>query len=210
MDRLKDRLPEGLLQQLAARGDVCRFQSGQVLITEGNVADSLYVLISGQLKVFSRDDSDREVVFNVLHPGEILGEMLLDSGRRSASVKAIVDSECLIINGERIRELMRLHPDFAETLVLRLIARLRSATRTIRSLAFNDVHERVVVLLEEVAVLDGDVRQIPRLYTQAEIANRVGATREMVNHIIRDLRRGGYIHKDARHQMTLIKPLPHG
>ena len=208
MDRLKDRLPQALLQQLSTRGDVRRFKSGQILINEGDVADSLYVLLSGQLKVFSHDRRNREVIYNTLEPGEIFGEMLLDGGRRSASVKAIKYSECLVIDGDKSRELLRAHPDFAECLVLKLISRLRNATRTIRSLALDDVLGRVVALLEEVAIVEGDVHRVPRNFTQAEIANRVGASREMVNHIVRDLVKGGYIHKDARHQMTLLKKLP--
>lgn len=208
MDRLKDRLPEELVRRLAASGDVRHFQSGQILMSEGDVADSLYVLISGELKVFSEDDDDREIVLNTIGPGEILGEMLLDGGRRSASVKALCDSECLVIGEEKVRELVRELPDFAELLIHKLISRLRSATRTIRSLALHDVRERVTALLEEVAVSEGDVRRVPRQFTQAEIANRVGASREMVNHIIRDLRRSGYLHKDDRHQMTLLKAMP--
>ena len=207
MDRMNDRLPSTLLRQLSARGDVCHFESGHLLIHERDVPDALYVLLSGQMKVFSHDNRNREVVYNTLGPGEIFGEMLLDGGRRSASVRAIADSECLVIDGDKCHELVRAYPDFAECLILKLISRLRGATRMIRSLALDDVHGRVVALLEEVAVAEGDARRIPRSFTQSQIASRVGASREMVNHIVRDLMMGGYIHKDAAHRMTLLKKL---
>ena len=208
MDQQLNRLPTELVSELSRCGEVQRFDRGEILIQEGERANTLLVLLSGKLKVYSLDQRDREVIYNQLGPGEILGEMLLDGGTRSASVKALVPSECLVVDAEQARALLRAHPDFAECLVVKLISRLRTATRTIRSLALHDVHERVVALLEEVAVPDGDVRRVPRHYTQGQIAAHIGATREMVNHIVRDLRVGGYLRKDAEHQLILLKKLP--
>lgn len=208
MDDPPNRLPSSLLGELSEHGGVHRFVAGETLFDEGAVSDSLYVLIDGQLKVYSRSANGREVVYNVLSPGEIVGEMTLDGGPRSASVKAVSDSYCLIVNACEIRELMRAHPAFAECLVLMLITRLRSATRKIRSLALDGVYERVIALLEEAKFVDGEEQRIPRDLTQLEIANRIGASREMVNHVLRDLIRGGFIAKDSQHRMTIIKKLP--
>lgn len=208
MEQADCLLPPDVLQQLVGSGDVHRFAAGEVLFQEGDVSDALYVLLSGQLKVYSLKENGREMVYNILDAGEILGEMFLDGGPRSASVKAIADSECLIVEGDRTRELILAHPQFAVSLVIRLISRLRHATRQVRSLALDGVYERVVSLLETSAVDEGGLRRLPRALTQLEIANQIGATRAMVNYVLRDLVRGGFIHKDERHRMTILRKLP--
>jgi CRP/FNR family cyclic AMP-dependent transcriptional regulator len=208
MDTIDPPLPAPVLDAASAVGGLRRLAAGDILFHEGEASDTVYVLLSGSLKVYSRNDSGREVVYNVLAPGEMLGEMVLDGGPRSASVQALEASECLAIEGDDVRDLLRDHPEFAEVLVLKLIARLRHATRTIRGMALEGVYERVVALLERAAVdVDGQ-RRVPRTLTQAEIARRVGAGREMVHHVLQTLIQGGYIHKDRGHQMTLLKAMP--
>lgn len=201
-------LSGALLSALSADGRVRQLDAGDVLFREGDAADAMYLLLSGRLKVYASNDSAREVVYNELAPGELFGEMLLDGGQRSASVRALEPSDCLVVAGEGVHGLLHAHPEFAEVLVLKLISRLRHATRTIRALALEGVYERVAALLEQVAVGSHGHRQVPRTLTQIEIARRVGASREMVNQVLRDLIRGGFIHKDRAHRMTLLKPLP--
>ncbi len=201
-------LPDSLLAALSLEGRVRQLAAGDVLFHEGDPSDAMYLLLSGRLKVYARNDSDREVVYNELAAGQLLGEMLLDGGQRSASVQALEASDCLMVDGNDVLGLLRAHPEFAEVLVLGLIARLRLATRTIRSMALEGVYERVVGLLDAVAVGEQGQRVVPRSLTQIEIARRVGASREMVNVVLRDLIRGGFIHKDRAHRMTLLKLLP--
>ena len=201
-------LPPELLAELSASGVTHQFAVGDVLFQEGDASDALYVLIAGQLKVYSAKSNGREVVYSTLEPGQIFGEMFLDGGPRSASVKAISPSSCLIVAGDEIRTLMRAHPSFAEYVAMQVMARLRAATHKMRALALDDVYERVTSLLHASAVEDATGHRIPRHLTQLEIGRQVGATREMVNHVLRDLARGGFIIKDRRHGMTLLKPPP--
>lgn len=208
MDDLDERMPPELLERLALEGDVRRYAAGDILFRKGDPADSLYIVLSGRLRVYSENANGREVVYNTLEPGEFLGELLLDGGPRSASVQAITEAECLMVEAAAIRRMTRAHPEIAERLLLKLISRLRHATRTIHSLALEGVFERVVTLLEECAIGDGETKRVPAHLTQQEIANRVGATREMVNQVVARLTREGYVHKDARRRMTLIRPLP--
>lgn len=206
---LDTRIPQHLLEQLLAAGDSRRYAVGEILFHQGDASDALYVLLSGRLRVYSGNANGREVVYNVLEPGDTLGELLLDGGTRSASVQAVTESECLLIRGDTLRTLIRRYPELAERLMLRLIARLRHATRTIHSLALEGVFERVTALLEESA--DGETRRVPAQLTQQEIANRIGATREMVNHVMQRLRREGYIQRDPQRRTVILKPLPrHG
>ncbi|MGH8026946.1 MAG: Crp/Fnr family transcriptional regulator [Pseudoxanthomonas sp.] len=197
-----------LLAQLALCGDAKWYGRNELLIEEGAVSDALYILISGQLKVFTQDSKGRELVYNILQPGEFFGELFLDGGLRSASVKAVVDSQCIVVDHLAIRSFMKTYPEFAECLVYQLIARLRHATQLSKSLALHGVYERTVDLLNKVALHERDIRVVPVAMTQQEIANRVGATREMINHILQDLIRGGFLARDEKKRLVFTKELP--
>jgi CRP/FNR family cyclic AMP-dependent transcriptional regulator len=202
-------LSDGLLATLSARGDLKTFPRGELLITEGDSSDSLFILIAGELKVFTRDTRGRELVYNVLRPGEFFGEMFLDGGPRSASVKAVSTSVCAVVGQDEFRCFMKEYPEFAESLVLKLIARVRRATEQTRSLALHGVYERVVALLNELAQPDGQGgRAIDNFLTQQEIADRIGATREMVNQVLRNLTVAGYLIRGEGRRMLITRALP--
>ena len=202
------QLSTQLLRQLAARGSSRNFTRGEVLIEEGEQSDSLYILLAGELKVYTRGENGRELVYNLMHPGEFFGELFLDGGPRSASVKAVRPSICVVVGPEEFREFMAAYPEFAECLVLKLIGRVRHVTCQLRSVVMKDAYERVASLLNELAVPDGELRSIDKSVTQQEIADRIGASREMVNHIFRELVRGGYLVKEEDRRMVLAKELP--
>jgi CRP/FNR family cyclic AMP-dependent transcriptional regulator len=168
----------------------------------------MFILVSGQLKVFTRGPSGRELVYNTLQPGEFFGELFLDGGTRSASVKALVDSQCIKVDHSHIRHFIAVYPEFAECLIHSLINRLRRATELSKSLALNDVYERTVVLLNRLAIDEGEIRFIPPTLTQQEMADRVGATREMINQVIRELMRGEFLVRDDKRRLVFLKPLP--
>lgn len=204
-----DTLSPELLSQLALCGEAKRFGRNELLIEEGAVSDALYVLTAGQLKVFTRDSKGHELVYNILQPGEFFGELFLDGGPRSASVKAVVDSQCIVVEQMEIRSFMKIYPEFAECLVHKLIRRLRHATQLSKSLGLHGVYERTVDLLNRVALNEQEIRVVPAAMTQQEIADRVGATREMINHVLRDLMRGGFLMRDEKRRLVFTEVLPH-
>lgn len=207
-DGTRALLSASLLRSLSERGDLRSYAPDDVLIREGEVSDAIYILVSGEVKVYTRDERGRQLIYNVLQPGEFFGEMFLDGGPRSASAKAISQVQCAVVGPEEFRDFMKAYPEFTECLVVKLIARVRHATEQTRSLAFSGVYERTVDLLNRLAVDEGSVRLIPTELTQQEMADRVGATREMVNHILRDLSRGGFMDRDDQRRMIILKPLP--
>ena len=200
-------LSRNLVQLLISSGTARKYSRGTTIFEEGDLSNALYVLVEGQLKVYTRDEKGRELVFNTISPGEVFGELFLDGGARSASVRALIDSSCVVIDEENLCKFMELHPEFAHYLAHKLISRLRHSTQLSRSLALDGVYERTAALLENVAEEDNGLRVLPASMTQQEIADRVGATREMVNHVIRELIRGGYADRDGRRRLILRRPL---
>jgi CRP/FNR family cyclic AMP-dependent transcriptional regulator len=201
-------ISKDLLSKLELRGTLHTFARGELLIREGEHSDSLFILISGELKVFTCAEKGRELVYNVLRPGEFFGELFLDGGPRSASVKALCTSTCVVVGPDEFRSFLASYPEFAESLVQKLISRVRHATEQLRDLALKDVYQRTAALLNELAVDEGGVRAIDASMTQQEIADRIGATRETVNHIIRELVRGGFLVRDPDRRMVIAKALP--
>lgn len=202
------QLSAELVASLSRRGDLREFPRGELIIHEGDQSDALYILVSGEVRVFTRDGRGRELVYNILQPGEFFGELFLDGGPRSASARAATDAQCVVVGPDAFRGFMREYPEFAECLVMKLIARVRHATQQTRSLALSGVHERTVALLNRLAVVENGERLLPPAVTQQEIADRIGASREMVNHVLRDLARGGWLTRRKDRRMVLAAELP--
>ncbi len=200
-------LSANLLARLETLGNVQEFDTGDILLREGEVSSQLYVLLSGKLKVFASQGKGRELVYNTLLPGEYFGELALDGGPRSASVQALQASRCLVLATETLHELIQTEPEFAVHLITKLMRLLRRSTQKLKSLALDDVRSRVLSLIEEEAINAGGIRHLPKSFTQRDIAHRIGATREMVNHVLQDLTRGGFMAKDA-HYGLILKRLP--
>ena len=200
-------LKENELRALFAQGVVKKFSRNTVIVSEGDETDSLYIVIAGSVKVFVSDEEGKEVVLDTQGPGEYFGEMVLDGGRRSASVMTLEPSRFAVITRNRFREFLHAHPAFAIHLIEKLIQRTRALTENVKSLALMDVYGRVARLLLDLAVKQNGRLVIDERLTQQDIASRVGASREMISRILKDLTAGGYISTDRR-RITIHKTPP--
>ena len=199
-------LDEQELRALSGEGVVKSFPRNSVIVNEGDETDSLYIILTGRVKVYVGDESGREVVLGTQGPGEYFGEMVLDGGPRSASVMTLDPARFAVIPKGRFREFLRNHPEFAIHLVEKLIQRTRVLTENVKSLALMDVYGRVARLLLKLAVEEGGKLVIHEKLTQQDIASRVGASREMISKIFKDLSTGGYI--TIEHKRITINKTP--
>lgn len=195
------------LEALAAHASSQTYPRNTVIINEGDRSDSIFITVSGKVKVFLHGEDGREVVLNMHGPGEYFGEMVLDEGPRSASVMTVEPSRFLVISKADFRQFLSTHPDFAMKLINRLMSRIRALTDNVGSLALLDVYGRVARLLLELATEQGGKLVVGERLTQKDIADRVGASREMISRIFKDLVAGGYIQVDDR-VITINKDLP--
>jgi CRP/FNR family cyclic AMP-dependent transcriptional regulator len=202
-------LHDEVLRGIAASGVVRAFPRSTVLINEGDVGDALYVLLSGRVKVYSSNEAGREFIIDFHGPGEYVGEMTLDGAPRSASVMTVEPTTCAVVNRAQFRDFVLAHPDFAMHLIDRLIHRLRVTTGNLKSLALSDVYGRLVRLLNTLAQ-DVDGRYVvPEKLTQQDIADRIGASRDMIGKLMKDLVAGGYLAVEDR-TIVILKKLPTG
>ncbi len=199
-------IPDGFVRELASLGRVRSYPRHTVFITEGDSSDSVFVILSGKVKIFISDTEGHEMILDTQGAGDYVGEMALDGKPRSASVMTLEPSTFSVVRREPLLEEIRKRPDFALEIIGRIIDRARLATNSVKDLALLDVYGRVARLLLNMAVEKDGKLVIPEKLTQQEIAERVGASRDMVSRIFRDLTAGGYITVESRHITINKKP----
>jgi len=207
MSSANERLPQALLDAISPHGLIRSFPPQAILINEGDSTDSLYIVLSGRVKVYASSEDGREVVLTEYGPGEYFGELAIDGEKRSASIKALEACTCRVVQGTELRQFLAQHPDFALHLTRKLIRMVRRLTEQVRSMALQDVYGRMVRVLTDLSDAVGEERVLRRKLTQQDIADRVGSSREMVNRVMKELTAGGYVgQRDGR--IVILRRLP--
>ncbi len=195
-------LPDDVLQALAASLHKRTFARGMVLFHKGSPGQRLYLIESGQVRIFVLGDAGTEITLNIHGPGECFGELaLLDGGPRSAGAVAIVPAVTYTLEQEDFLDLVEAHPRLARRALELVTERLRHLTAHVESMAMLDMQGRVAACLLDLAEHHGQateagvVLQVP--LTQAELASYVAATRESVNKALGALRTEGLIRHEG-------------
>ena len=186
---IKKESIENLEKRLKPRS----YSKGETIIHQDDDGSSMFLIISGRLKVVSTIEDGKEALLDFLHDGDYFGELsLFDQESRSASVIAVEDSVLIRISRAELLGFLERHPEANLILLRSLAKRIRGITTNLSSLAQLDVYGRIArVLLQEAVDEQGEL-VTPRM-TQQDIGEMVGASREMVSKILKDLRIGGYI-----------------
>lgn len=196
-----------ILTELAKLGDTRTWGPGEIVVTEGDPADCMYVIHSGELRVFVSGEGGREVELSTMGPGEFFGELMLGVERRTASVQTTTRTQLTRVTRTALERLVQDRPDLAFLLIQSLVARVRALTRTVRDLASMDVYGRLVGLFDALAQEERGVRFVPGPLSQQRIADRVGASRAMDHKLLHDLEKGGYVTL-GKERIVLLKKLP--
>jgi len=187
-------LPDTTLSELASHAKINSFPKNAFIITEGDETSSMYILLAGKVRVFSSDSQGKEVTLLTQTPISYFGELaLLSNEPRSASVITVEKTSCAIIAQTDFKLWLSNHPDVAFGLIQDLAGTVRRLTDKVKQLALSNVYERTIQTLQEMASLKDGQLIIDKRPTQQELANMVGSSREMVNKIMKELTKGGYI-----------------
>lgn len=176
-----------------------RYPRNALIVRAGDETDALYIILSGRVKVLIQDDEGHEVILSVMGPHDFFGEMgLLDDQPRSASVEALEPCEMLRLSKAGFVTCMKDNFDLAMRIIRNLVKRLRDADRKIESLALIDVYGRVARLLLDMAEETDGKWVVPHAPPKQEIARMIGASREMVSRVVKDLQEKGLIRAERR------------
>ena len=171
-----------------------RFRRGEIVVEHGKKSNALYILLTGRARVLTSDSRGREVILAVLQPGHYVGEMsLIDNEPHSATVRAEVQTDMLILGRAEFARCLPENSSLSYAIMRGLVQRLRSADRQIESLALLDVYGRVARSLLDMAEDDGEVKIIRNKVSRQDLAKIVGASREMVSRVMKDLEDRGMV-----------------
>ncbi len=172
-----------------------RFKRGEVIVEQGKKSNALFILLNGRARVVTADSRGREVILATLQPGDHIGEMsLIDNEPHSATVRAEVQTDVLMLGRIEFDRCLPENSSMAYAVMRGLVQRLRHADRKIESLALMDVYGRVARALLEFATETGDGEMLIReKISRQDIAKMVGASREMVSRVMKDLEERGFI-----------------
>ena len=187
-------LPEGQLQLLTQVLSRKAYPKNSTIIAAGDPTDAMYIVVSGRLKVVMSDKQGQEVILAILNQGEFFGEMgLIAQAPRSATVTTIEPCELLTITRADFTKCLQGNFDLTMNVIRGLVKRLREADKKIGSLALMDVYGRVArLLLETAETIDGQ-KVITKKLTKRDIAKMIGASREMVSRVMKELQTSGRI-----------------
>jgi len=187
-------LPDDVIARVAAVAGMRRYPRGHRVVDAGGEGDYVYFVLTGSVKVVVSGDGGRDAILGLLGRGAVFGEMAMFGARpRSASVVAAEPSDLVLIPVGEFRRLMQENFELAWRVMCLLADRLREADRKIESLALRDVHSRVEELLREMARPCEEGSFVATRITKQDIARMVGASREMVSRVMRDLSRDGIV-----------------
>lgn len=197
-------LPDDQLARLADHVRQRVYPAGATVVNEGDEAHGMFIVDSGALKVFVTEENGKEVTLSLLGEDDYFGELaLLDDAPRSASVVTVERSTLLQISRNDFLAVLAANPASMQIIVRNLVGRIRELTDNVRALALIDVFGRISRIFDAMSEPEGEMRIIRRRMTQQDLANLVGASREMVNRILRELVAGDYL--EIHHQYILLK-----
>jgi CRP/FNR family cyclic AMP-dependent transcriptional regulator len=194
------------LEAAAALFTVRDFARNAIVETEGERPDFFNLVLSGRVQALWRDDKGHELRLGIDGPGDHFADVTLGGEPGLVSRVAITDLRVASVPINDLRSLMKRHPQMTLILLTDVVARLRRMVARAKTLTMEDVYTRVVKLLLDSSAEVGGKLVADKL-THAEIGQRVGATREMVGRVLRELARGGYI-RTERGRMTVLRKPP--
>ncbi|HEV2088071.1 MAG TPA: Crp/Fnr family transcriptional regulator [Cryptosporangiaceae bacterium] len=181
---------------------------GQTIFSEGDLGDSLYIVMSGKVKVGRRALDGRENMIAVMGPTDLFGELsLFDPGPRTASAQAVTDAKVARLRQSALRPWLTNRPEIAEQLLRVLARRLRRTNDALADLIFTDVPGRVAKNLLQMAKRfgsrEGNALRVTHDLTQEELAQLVGASRETVNKALADFASRGWLRTEGKSVVIL-------
>ena len=176
------------------------------VVQQGSQNQEMYAVLRGRLKVIRESEDGREAMLGILEPGEVFGELaMLDGGPRTATVETLEPCELLVLRRQDVLGFLEHHPRVMHQLILVLCQRLRSADQLVQDTLFLPLPQRLGKTLKSLALEHGSAGRIDLKFTQQEIGNLVGASRESINKQLNAWQESGWLAVEDGH-IHLLEP----
>jgi CRP/FNR family transcriptional regulator len=188
-------LENSLLNQIAAHMQFREYERGEALFWEGDPCAGLHIIEQGFVKLYRLSPQGRQYIVRVLQEGDTCNEVpTFDGGTNPVNVEALETTRVWVIQPDILRELLKLHPEFAQKVIDNLTQNLRGLVRMVSDMAFYQVTHRLARLISEQT--PDELSGTP--WTQEQLAARLGTVREVVARSLKELERSGAIQVDKR------------
>ena len=176
-----------------------RLESGQKVFAKREDADAMFIVVAGRVKIFTDSAGKKRKTYAYLAEGEFFGEMaLVEDLPRTASAQAVEPTRLLVIRKADFQRLLARDSRLALYLLKTLCARLRRANADLEGMLFRNILGRVAQVVLEQAKRSGEPWKgeglaLKERFTQQELADLVGTTREPLTRALSSLRRAGLV-----------------
>jgi CRP-like cAMP-binding protein len=179
------------------------FKRGEYIYMSHDIADRIFFLTEGRVKIGSYSDSGKEITKAILSKGEVFGELaIVKSGKRGDFALAMENTKCCIVTKEEMHELLKEHNSFSLFLMRVLGSRALEMENRLESLVFKDSRKRIIEFLLEMQEKNGErvgyEYVIRKFLTHQEIANLTATSRQTVTTVLNDLRSNDIIKFDRK------------
>lgn len=194
---LFENLEEEDLRFIASRTKQRRFKKGEIVYHQEDLPGSLYLTVSGTLKLRLQAPSGKQLTISTIYPGSFFGTIsLLDGQERLADAVAIEPSELLVLGREDFHAFLAGHPEETQLLLEITASRWRNTMRRLADLAFLDVPGRLARVLLVNQTQPDPHKNVARKVTQVELAAQIGTSRETVSRWLKTFADAGLIERE--------------
>ena len=198
-----DELPDNLLKEISEHMHLREFPRGDVLFWEGDPANGMYIMEQGSAKIFRTSPQGRQYIVRILQERDTFAEVpAFDGGMHPVNVEALETCRVWEIDGKTLRELVNLHPAFAQKIIRNYSQMLRGMVRMVSEMAFYQLTHRLARLIEGMP----QDKSAPH-WTQEQLAAQLGTVREVVARSLKELERSGAITIEDRRILIADKEI---
>jgi len=192
-------LPLDALDDFRAASSPAVYRPRQVVFSEGNPANGLFLVCHGSVKLYHADRFGREHILEIAGPGAVLGELSLDDGQTlSVSAESLTDAQLSYLPRDRLQKFLEKYPGAGMRLIAALSNELAAARRKARDLALKGAESRLAILLLDLARTSADAARVHIRFTRRELGEMIGVSTETVIRLLTKLRQKGVIRMDRR------------
>jgi len=179
-------VPQPILERLAGLSVTKHLERRETLLSRGDEGDALYVVVEGLVRIWVGSDSGKELTFSIMEPGDVIGEIaLLDGLPRTANATALEATLLLVIQRSAFLSVLESEPTLARHIIELLCERMRLKTDLLSDFAFADLPVRLARKLGDLVTahgeIDGNEARLGRRFSQTELAQMLGVSREAIN-----------------------------
>ena len=187
---LFSRLGDGDMDALLACASLQSTDAGTLLFQKGDAGDCLFGVLEGRVKIFVLSGTGREVVLNIMGPGDVFGEIaLLDGSPRTASAETACPARLLRIEKAAFWNLLAERPAATQMIMAVLCERLRWVSEAYEGALFHQLSSRlaqkILLLAASFGVAEEAGCRVSFNVSQADLAQMLGVSRERINEQIR-------------------------